>query len=74
LTAAVSGGPPSAARNIEGVKLDLVVLLAAVQPLEIRDAVDAEQHRLAIDYERAGAVLERGLDDARIAFGHGRSW
>jgi hypothetical protein len=33
-----------------------------MQPVEIRDAVDA-----AVDYERSSPVLERGLDDQRIA-------
>jgi hypothetical protein len=48
-------------------QLDFVIVLAAVQAVEIGDAVDTEQHRLAIDDERAGAVLQRGFDDQRIA-------
>ena len=46
---------------------NLVIVLAAVQAVEIGDAVDTEQHRLAIDDERADAVLQRGFDDQRIA-------
>ena len=41
---------------------------ARVQPVEVGDAVDAEQHGLAVDHERAVPVSERGLGDARIAF------
>jgi hypothetical protein len=42
---------------------------AGVQPVKIRDAVDAEQHSLAVDHERARSVPQRGLDDQRIAVG-----
>jgi hypothetical protein len=38
-------------------------VLAGVKP------VDAEQHRLAIDHERARPVLQRGLDDQRVMIG-----
>ena len=38
-----------------------------MQPVEVGDAVDAEQHRLAIDHERAVPVSQRGLGDQRIA-------
>ena len=31
------------AENVEGVELDLVVMFARMQTVEIRDAVDAEQ-------------------------------
>ena len=36
-------------------------MLARVQAVEIRPAVDAEQHGLAIDHEGAVAVSQRGL-------------
>jgi hypothetical protein len=37
-----------------------------MQSVEIGHPVDAEQHRLAIDDERARPVLQRRLDDQRI--------
>jgi hypothetical protein len=40
---------------------------AGVQAIEIGNAVDAEQHRFAVDRERGGPVPQRGLDDQRIA-------
>jgi hypothetical protein len=40
-----------------------------MQPIEIADTVDDEQHRLAIDHERCGTVAQRRLDDQRIAIG-----
>ena len=39
-------------QHVEGVELDLVIVLARVQAVEIGAAVDAEQHRLAVDDER----------------------
>ena len=36
-------------QDIEGVEFDLMIVLPAVQPVEIRSAIDAEQHCLAID-------------------------
>ncbi|WP_349253736.1 hypothetical protein [Bradyrhizobium sp. CB82] len=36
------------AKNVEGVELDLVIVLAAVQRVEIGDAVDAEHHGLML--------------------------
>ena len=44
-------------------------MLAGVQAVEIGPAVDAEQHGLAVDHERAVAVAQRGLDDQRKAIG-----
>jgi hypothetical protein len=37
-----------------------------VQPIEIGNAVDAKQDRLAIDDERGCAVSQRGLNDQRV--------
>ena len=42
-------------------------MLARVQRVEIGDAIDAEDHRLAIDDELLDPVLERGFDNPRIA-------
>ena len=36
-----------------------------MQPVEIRAAIDAEQHRLAVDHERSVSVSQRGLGDQR---------
>ena len=38
-------------QHVEGVELDLVIVLAAVQAIEIRSAVDTQQHHLAVDHE-----------------------
>ena len=38
-----------------------------MQAVEIGDAVDAEQHGLAIDHEGRVSVAQRGLNDQRIA-------
>ena len=53
-------------QDIERVELNLVIMPAGVQTVEIGDAVDAQQHRLAIDDERSRSVLQRGHDDQRI--------
>jgi hypothetical protein len=37
--------------EVEGVQHDLIVMLSGVQPVEIRDAVGAEQHGLTIKDE-----------------------
>jgi hypothetical protein len=39
-----------------------MIVLPAVQPVEIRSAIDAEQHCLAIDHERR--IFERGGEGA----------
>jgi hypothetical protein len=54
-------------KKFEGVRLDLVILLALVQCVEIGDAVHAKDHRFAVDDELLVPVLQRGLDDPRIA-------
>src|SRR5205823_14238579 len=41
-------------------------MLAAVQAVEVGDAVDAAQHRFAVHDEGFDAVTQRGFDDARI--------
>ena len=52
---------------IERVKLDLIVVLARMQGIEIGDAVHTEHDRFAVDYELAVLVLQCGLDDPGIA-------
>lgn len=66
-----SGSPrissPSPGQHIEGVELDLLVTLAAVQRREVRDAIDAEDHCLAVDHEPLGPVPQGAFDDPRIS-------
>jgi len=52
-------------QDIEGVELDLVIVLPRVQAVEVAAAINAEQHGLAIDQKRTVAVPERGLGDPR---------
>jgi hypothetical protein len=56
-------------QDVEGVELHLVIVLPGVQPVEIRNAIDIQQHRLAIVDERGSPVPQRGFDDQRIAMG-----
>lgn len=37
--------------DVEGIELHFVVVLAAVQAVEVRSAIDTEQHGFAIDDE-----------------------
>jgi hypothetical protein len=53
----------------KGVELNLFILLAGVQGIEVGDAVDAEHQRLAVDHELPDAVLARRLHDPRITVG-----
>jgi len=40
-------------QDVERVELDLVIMLSAMQAVEVGDPVDAEQHRFAIQDEKA---------------------
>jgi DNA invertase Pin-like site-specific DNA recombinase len=40
-----------------------------VQRVEVSDAIDAEHHRLAVDHELLESILQRRLDNSRIAIG-----
>ena len=42
--------------DVEGVEHDLIVMLSGVQSVEIRDAVNTEQHGLAVEDERTTPV------------------
>jgi hypothetical protein len=53
--------------QVEGVELDLVVVLSGTQGVEIRDAIRPEHDGLAIEDELLVSVLQRGLDDPGIA-------
>lgn len=59
----------AAHKDIEGVKLHLVIMPTRMQGVEVGDAVDAEHHGLSVDDEVPLAVLQRGLDDPRVALG-----
>jgi hypothetical protein len=52
--------------DVEGVELNLVIVLARVQGVEVRDAVDPEHHGLAVDHEQAVFVLQLGRDDPGV--------
>ena len=43
---------PSLHQHVEGVELDLGIVPAGMQPVEVGDAVDAEQHGFAVEDER----------------------
>ena len=42
----------------QGIVLNLIIVLTAVQAIEVRRAVDAQQHRLAVEHERAVPVAQ----------------
>ena len=46
--------------DVEGVELHLGVMLAAVQAVEVRPAIDAQQHGLTIDHEGRLAESSKG--------------
>jgi hypothetical protein len=46
-------------QHVEGVELDLSVVPAAVEPVEVRPAVDTEQDRLPVQDERCGPDAKR---------------
>ena len=48
-------------QTIERIELHFVVMLAAVQAVEIRDAINTEQHGFPVDHKRGVAVAERGF-------------
>jgi hypothetical protein len=54
-------------QDIEGIELDFVIVFAAVQAVEVGYAVDAEQHRFAIDHKQGISVSERRFRDERLA-------
>ena len=39
-------------QHVERIELQLVVVPARMQPIEVGDAIDAEQHGFAVDHER----------------------
>ena len=55
--------------NVERAKLDLIVVPAGMQRVEVLDAVNAQDDRLTVDDEPLLPVLQRRLHDPRIALG-----
>jgi hypothetical protein len=55
-------------QNIKGVKPHLIIVVARVQPVEIRDAIAAEQHGPSITNE-LDRLFQGRLDDPGIALG-----
>ena len=53
-------------QHIEGVELSFLIVLARVQRVEVRDAVQTKDHGFAIDDEVLLPVLQRGLGDPGI--------
>ena len=49
-------------QDVEGAKLDLIVMLAGVQRVEVRDAIDAEDHGFAVEHEQPLPDLARVAD------------
>jgi hypothetical protein len=58
-----------AGQHIEGVKLDLLVMLPAVQGFEVRNAVGTQHHGFAIKNELLGPDTARGVHDPRVPVG-----
>jgi hypothetical protein len=54
---------------VEGVELHVAIVFAGVEGVEVGGAVQAENHRLAIQYEPLLLDLARGLHDPRIPIG-----
>jgi hypothetical protein len=60
---------PSIASTSKAQSCTFLVVLAGMQRVEVGDALHAQHHRLAVDDEPRLPVLQRGLDDPRIAAG-----
>jgi hypothetical protein len=54
--------------NVEGVKLNLVVLPSVIQAIAVGDAVNAKQHGFTVDNKLARIDPPRGLDDQRVTW------
>ena len=52
---------PTLTSMFEGVELHLGIMLAGMQAIKIRPAVDTEQQGLAVDHESAVPVSQGGL-------------
>ena len=54
-------------QHVEGVELYLVIVLAAVEPVEIRSSVHAKQDSFTVEDKRPDAHAKRGFNDQRIS-------
>ena len=50
-------------QDIERVELHLVIVLAAVQSVEVGSTINSEQYRFAVDYKRGAAIAQSGFND-----------
>jgi hypothetical protein len=57
----------SPSKNVEGVELDLIVVLPAIEPVEVGDSVHAEQYGFAIEDELLCSDPARRIHNQRIA-------
>ena len=53
-------------QDIESVELHLVIVLAAVQSVEVGSTVNSEQYRFAVDYKRGAPIAQSRFNDERI--------
>jgi len=65
-TAATSAVVAALGQDVEGAELNLIVMLAGMQGVEIGDAIDPEDDRLAVENEMLPPDLPCGLDDPRL--------
>ena len=56
-------------QHVEGVELHLVIVLAAVEPVEVRSAIHAKQHGFTVQDKGADADAMRCLNDQWVAIG-----
>ena len=56
-----------ACEHVEGIELRPLIVPARVQRCEVRDAIGAEDDRLAVEYEMLVAQFQRGRDYKREA-------
>jgi hypothetical protein len=56
-----------ARQHVEGVELDLVIVFAGLQGIEVGYPVHAQDDSLAVEHEPILAQFQRGLDDPRKA-------
>ena len=50
-SASIAAACAVAHQHVESVELDLIIVMARMQAVEVRHAIDARQHRLAVDQE-----------------------
>jgi hypothetical protein len=58
---------PAFHQDVEGAELHLLVMLAGMQRVEVCDAIDAQDHRLAVEDEARLPDLTSGFHNPGIA-------